>query len=65
MPMILHLNVKNLVRKMRKRKFSTWVNVPMDQLMRQRIEEIADRREIAMSEVVREILNAGLDERES
>jgi len=63
--MILHLNVKNLVRKMRKRKFSTWVNVPMDQLMRQRIEEIADRREIAMSEVVREILNAGLDERES
>lgn len=48
---------------MKPKRYSSWINVPLAASMRQQIEEIATVREMAMSEVVREILTEGLKTR--
>lgn len=46
---------------MRRKKMVSNVNVPLDAKLRQQIEKIATDREIAMSEVVREILSTAFE----
>ena len=48
---------------MKPKKYSSWINVPLPAPTRHQIEEIATARELAMAEVVREILAEGLKTR--
>ena len=42
---------------MKVRKFHSAVNVPIDSKTRQRIEKMANAREVSMADIVREILS--------
>lgn len=48
---------------MKYRKFHHWLNVQISTNMRNQIEEIAEMKELSMSDVVREILSDALEKK--